>query len=165
MSAIIRPAKISDAPNIAEIYNHYIENDTSTFETSVLSVRQTADRIAAVAARHPYFVYENGGLVWGFCYAHPWKERAAYAATWEDSVYVHPHRRGEGIGGALLARLLEACRTQEECRVLIACITADNIPSIHLHKKFGFEKASHFREVGIKFGRTLDIEDYELILA
>ena len=99
----------------------------------------------------------------GYCYAHPWKERAAFANTFETTVYVAHGSGGRGIGTSLMQRLIEACR-DKGCRVLVACITGCNEPSIALHKKLGFVQASHFHNVGYKFGRWLDVVDLEMQL-
>lgn len=47
---------------------------------------------------------------------------------------------------------------------LVACITADNEPSRRLFESIGFRRVSHFEQVGRKFGRWLDVVDYELLL-
>lgn len=98
-----------------------------------------------------------------YAYAHPWKERAAYAATWETTVYADHACVRRGLGTALMRVLIDRCRRQG-CRVLIACITGCNAPSIAMHSKLGFFRASHFKGVGMKMGRTLDVVDYELRL-
>ena len=38
-----------------------------------------------------------------------------------------------------------------------ACDFRDNIASLRLHERLGFERVAHFREVGWKFGRWLDL--------
>lgn len=160
----IRPAKTSDAESIAAIYNRYITRSTATFEVDTLSVAEMEARIRAIAASHPYYIYEAEGRVAGYCYAHPWKERAAYAHTWETTVYVAPEQRGHGIGSQLMRRLIADCRERGLCRSLIACITGNNEASIAMHERLGFERVSHFKKVGYKFGQWLDIVDYQLEL-
>lgn len=160
---MIRKPTIQDAPAIADIYNHYIAETVVTFETKPLTVEQMGDRIAQLMFSFPYFVYEEDGKVLGYCYAHPWKERAAFSRSWETSVYVDASAQRRGIASALMKVLIEACR-KEEVHALIACLTEPNEPSAALHRKLGFVKVSHFKEVGRKFGRWLDVADYELIL-
>lgn len=70
---------------------------------------------------------------------------------------------GEGIAGALMQRLIEDCR-KRGCKVLIADITAENEGSRRFHERLGFTQVSHFRQVGRKFGRWLDVIDYQLNL-
>ena len=77
--------------------------------------------------------------------------------------YGDPGLQKRGTGEALMRKLIEECR-HRGFHSLIACITADNRPSIALHEKLGFRKVSGFKEVGMKFGRWLDVEDYQLLL-
>lgn len=157
----VRPAE--DAAAITAIYNRYIEETTISFETEPLTVEAMQQRIEAIAATHPYVVYERDGRLLGYCYAHAWKERAAYAQTLETTVYLAPDALRQGIGTALMQRLISDCR-KRDVHVLVACITGDNEASIRLHERLGFRRASTFHEVGRKFGRWLDVVDMELCL-
>ena len=48
---------------------------------------------------------------------------------------------------------------------IVAGIEATNEASIALHKKFGFIEVAHFKEVGFKFNRWMDLKFLELIVA
>ena len=120
-------------------------------------------RIVQISSKYPYFVYETDGIVVGYCYAHAWKERAAYRYTAETTVYLSPAYKGRGIGTLLMQKLIEECRNKNY-RALIACITDDNTASKSLHIRLGFKQVSHFKKVGLKFDRWLDVVDYELLL-
>jgi len=52
----------------------------------------------------------------------------------------------------------------EGYHALIACITEGNDASNSLHLGLGFKQVSHFEKVGMKFGRWLDVLDFELLL-
>lgn len=160
---MIRFVEDRDVRRITEIYNRYITEGVETFETEPLTEERMAQRVKEIAATCPYIVYEENGVVEGYCYAHPWKERAAFANTFETTVYVAHGSGGRGIGSSLMRRLIEECR-RKGCRVLVACITGCNEPSIALHKKLGFVQVSHFHNVGYKFGRWLDVVDLEMQL-
>ncbi|MCI5710983.1 MAG: N-acetyltransferase family protein [Prevotella sp.] len=160
---MIRPVRLDDAKCITDIYNHYVLNTTVTFETAALSVEDMAKRIETISAHWPYFVYEEEGEIMGYCYVHPWKERAAYAHTWEVTIYLKPGALHHHAGTAMMEHLIETCR-KTDCRALIACITEENTTSLSFHGKMGFKKVSHFKEVGQKFGRWLDVTDMELLL-
>lgn len=160
---MIRRVTSADAVSIVEIYNRYVIDSEISFETEPLSVEAMRQRIAAIAAEYPYFVYEDEEGIAGYCYAHAWKERAAYCHTWETTVYLTPGREGQGIGSQLMMQLIEACRAAG-CHALVACITADNERSCALHRRLGFEQVSSFREVGRKHGKWLGVVDYELLL-
>ncbi len=157
----LRPC--DDAGAITEIYNHYILHSDATFETEPLSVGQMGERLAAFAPHYPCLVDCEGDELRGYCYAHLWKERAAYAHTWEATVYIAPAHVGKGIGQRLMERLIEECR-QAGCHALVSCLTAGNQASEALHAKLGFARVSHFPQVGRKFDRWLDVVDYELML-
>ena len=160
---MIRNVKSSDAKAIAGIYNDYILNTTISFETEPLTVEQMQLRIEEIASHCPYIVWEEAGEIAGYCYAHPWKERAAYHNTLETTIYLSPKYFRKGIGTKLMLRLIDDCRKMG-FKVLIACITANNDISIEMHRRLGFKKVSHFNQVGEKLGQTLDVVDMQLIL-
>ena len=161
---MIRPIRIEDAAAVAAIYNHYIEHSTATFDTEPLSDRQMLSRLEAIVGRRPGYVsLSEAGEFQGYAYAHPWKEKAAYRYTLETTIYLAPRLVGQGIGRALLSHLVEGCR-REGYRSLIACITQGNVASEVLHRKMGFRPVSRFVQVGTKFGRWIDVADYQLLL-
>ena len=47
---------------------------------------------------------------------------------------------------------------------IVSGIDATNDASLRLHASFGFKEVAHFREVGHKFGRWLDLKFLQLIL-
>ena len=153
----------SDVMDITEIYSWYVENTTATFELIPLSSNKMLERIKNIADRFPYFVWEEGGEILGYCYAHTWKSFPAYDITVETTVYLRPEVKGRGIGKKLMTRLIEECR-QRGFENLIACITSENEESCLFHEYLGFHPVSHFHKVGRKFGRLLDVTDYEMPL-
>ncbi|WP_455593544.1 N-acetyltransferase family protein [Bacteroides sp.] len=160
---MIRPVELSDAKAIADIYNEYVINSVATFETEPVSENEMRKRVSEISSHFPYLVYEQGGMVAGYCYAHAWKEKSAYKYTLETTVYLSPQFQGKGIGKQLMEKLIDECR-KGGYRVLIACITVDNEASNSMHLKLGFKQVSLFEKVGVKFGRQLDVADYELLL-
>lgn len=159
----LRPVRPDDAEGIADIYNEYVERTTVSFETEAVSADEMRRRIGALAPAFPYFVAEDGEGIAGYCYAHPWKERAAYARTLETTVYLSPRHMGCGLGRRLMAELIGECR-RRGAHALVACVTADNERSIAFHEGLGFRRVSLFREVGRKFDRWLDVADLQLLL-
>lgn len=164
MKGTIRKVRPGDALDILNIYNHYIKDTVITFETELLTKEEMCTRIINITAHFPYFVYasEEDGIL-GYCYAHTWKARAAYQATVETTVYLRPGCSGHGIGRELMEVLLDSLR-KRPFHVAIACITYPNEASIRLHEQLGFRKVAHYDEVGYKFGRLLDVGDWQLIL-
>lgn len=163
---MIRYRKVTpgDAAEICRIYNPFVTDTTVSFEQEPLSVDDMAQRIRDISAHFPYIVCEvDGGRIAGYCYVHPWKERAAYGGTMETTIYLDNDYKHRGIAQKLMAMLVDECR-HNGYHSLIACITADNAESCRFHEKIGFTLVSHFKAVGHKFGRELDVVDYQLIL-
>ncbi len=160
---MIREVTPDDAAAVAAIYNPFVTDTAITFETEPVSVPEMRSRIEELSACYPYYVYEDGGEVLGYCYLHPWKPRAAYSRTWEVTIYLSPRAQGRGVGTEMLRRLIADARSQGVI-ALIACITQGNEHSIGFHKHLGFRQVSLFEKVGYKFGKMLDVVDLELVL-
>ena len=160
---MIRYVTQRDVKRITEIYNDYIINTTISFEVKPLTEDEMRNRIESVLAHGPFLVWEEDGEIAGYCYAHPWKERAAYHNTLETTVYLAPQYFRRGIGTQLMRELINQCRVNN-IKVLIACITANNEASIKMHEALGFKQVSYFSQVGEKFGQWLDVIDMQLTL-
>ena len=158
MSAVtIRAAAVDDAAAIAAIYNHYVCETVVTFEEEPVDSGEMATRIGQVAdAGLPWLVAERAGVVVGFAYAAPWKERSAYRYSVECTVYLAPGLEGRGIGSALYSALFELL-AQAGVHAVIAGIALPNERSVALHENFGMTKVAQFKEVGFKFGRWVDV--------
>jgi L-amino acid N-acyltransferase len=160
----VRLAEVGDADAIRAIYNTEVRTATSTFD---LVPRSLAEQERWLAARSGAFsaivaVDEQGRLL-GFGSLSPYQERVAYRTTVEDSVYVDPARQGEGIGTALLTRLVEIARSSG-FHTVVARIEASGTASRALHARCGFELVGIEREVGRKFNRWLDVAVMQLML-
>ncbi|MCL9999451.1 MAG: N-acetyltransferase family protein [Erythrobacter sp.] len=154
--AAIRPAYEGDAQAIAAIYAWHVANGTATFDTAAPDAAAWAEKIADFAARgHPFLVAERGGAVVAYAYAGRFRDRAAYAHTCEDSIYISHDARGQGIGSALLPALIDAARASGFAQML-GVIGGGEPASVALHAKCGFVHAGRMRNVGKKFGRLLD---------
>ncbi len=163
MHFIIRPFAPTDNSDITDIYNYYIQNSVITFETDPVSQETMLQRIESITADFPCLVYVEDDRIVGYCYVHAWKEKRAYRYTVENTIYVSPRHQGKGIGKELLAALINECQAAG-FHSLIACITEGNEASNRLHEKFGFKQVSRFTKVGYKFGRWLDVLDFQLLL-
>jgi len=163
MPARIRAAIPEDVPAIAAIYNHAVAQSTATFDTQEKSAPEMQQWFESHGKRHPVLVAETEGSVRGWAALSPWSDRAAYADTAENSVYVHESARGRGIGKALLAALIEAARKQV-LHSIIARVAEGNPASDSLHLAAGFTPVGTMREVGRKFGKWIDVRIYQLML-
>jgi phosphinothricin acetyltransferase len=152
----IRPACREDAQAIAAIYAWHVANGTATFDTEAPDTGAWVAKLADFAPRgFPFLVAERGGVVVAYAYAARFRDRAAYAHTCEDSIYVAHDARGGGIGSALLPALIEAARGAGFAQ-MIAVVGGGEPASVALHAKCGFVHAGRMRNVGKKFGRLLD---------
>ena len=152
----IRPAAPTDAPAIAAIYGHHVAHGTASFDTIPRTDADTAAKILECSARGwPFLVAELDGPVAGYAYATQFRDRPAYAATCENSIYVAPAAIGQGVGTRLLAALVEAAEAAG-FRQMIAVVGGADPRSMALHLKAGFVEAGRMRSVGRKFGRWLD---------
>ena len=152
----IRPAAAGDAAAIAAIYAHHVAHGTATFDTEAPDAAYWADRIAGLAAQGaPFLVIERDGALAGYAYASRFRDRAAYARTCEDSIYLRADCLGQGLGRALLGALVEAAR-DAGFEQMIAVVGGGEAASVALHARLGFVQAGRMRNVGFKFGRRLD---------
>lgn len=158
----IRNAELDDALQIAEIYNYYVLNTHSNFEIDSVSPDEMRKRIEEISANYPYLVYIEEDKIIGYAYAAQYKTRAAYQNSVEISVYVKNGVRQKGIGTSLYAKLFEELR-KTDFHAIIAGIALPNEASVRLHEKFGMEKVAHFKEVGFKLNRWIDVGYWELI--
>jgi phosphinothricin acetyltransferase len=160
----IRPAEASDAEALMAIYNPVVETSTATFDLVPRTLDQQLDWLADRSGARIVLVAEaDDGAVAGYAAISPYRERAAYATTVEDSVYVHPDHQGRGVGRLLLEAMVETARAHG-FHAMMARIVADHEASIALHSVCGFEIVGHEREVGRKFGRWLDVTLMERLL-
>jgi L-amino acid N-acyltransferase YncA len=158
---MIRLAKSEDAEAIAKIYNHYIESTAITFEETSLSVDEMSSRMGGSKSDLPWFVYELDGTVVGYAYAGQWNQRAAYRHSCEVSIYLDHDAIGKGIGRRLYRHLIDDLR-QRGIHVIIGGVALPNPASVALHESLGFEKVAHYREVGRKFGKWIDVGYWQL---
>lgn len=146
---IIRPALVSDASSIIDIYAPYILNTAVSFETEVPTIEDFSKRIITNQELLPWLVFETGGTIAGYAYASKHRERAAYQWSVESSVYVTNDFQHKGIATKLYLTLFEILKYQG-CRNVYAGVTLPNEKSIHFHKKMGFNKIADYTNIGYK---------------
>jgi phosphinothricin acetyltransferase len=154
---LVRPSTEADIAAIARIYAHHVLHGLASFEEVPPDAAELAARRKEVLTHGlPYLTAEQAGDIVGYCYAAPYRARSAYRFTIEDSVYIDAGRVGQGIGRALLKRLIELCE-EGPWRQMIAVIgDSENHPSIRLHAAEGFRMIGTHPAVGLKFGRWVD---------
>lgn len=160
---MIRKVDIPDAERISSIYNQYIETSTATFEENPHTADEVAARIRKITEDYPWIVFEEQGNVIGYTYADKWKERSAYRHSVETAIYLDPKHHGKGIGTELKGAIIDILRN-EGFHCVISGIALPNPASVALCEKHGFKKMAHFKEVGYKFGKWIDVAYWQLIL-
>ncbi len=160
----IRNAIENDLPEILEIYNEVILNTTAVYDYKPHTLEMRRQWFNTKKEQgFPVFVAEENGKVVGLSSIGPFRAWAAYKYSVENSVYVAKDCRGRGIAGLLIPPLIDAAKSLQ-MHTIIASIDATNEASLKLHRHFGFEEVAHFRQVGFKFGRWLDLKFLQLIL-
>jgi phosphinothricin acetyltransferase len=162
-SIIIRPALETDLKAINDIYNHYVLHSTCTYQEEPETSEGRHHWFTHHGDKHPITVAVANTEILGWGSLSAYHVRSAYRRTVENSVYVHHQHHRRGIGSLLLKDLIARARKLGH-RVIIAAIDADQPGSIALHAKFKFKKVGHFKELGYKFGRWLDVVYMELPL-
>ena len=161
---IVRHATQHDLPQILEIYNDIIKNTTAVYYYEPHTLEMRGQWFMEKEEKgFPVFVAEEDGVILGMSTIGPYRVPTAYQFSVENTVHVAADARGRGVGKLLMAPIIEAAR-EMKMHAIIAGIDAGNEVSLHLHKSFGFEEVAHFKEVGYKFGRWLDLKFLELIL-
>jgi L-amino acid N-acyltransferase YncA len=154
----IREAREDDVPDLQAIYAHHVLHGTGTFEEEPPPVEEMAARFHEVVDRgFTWLVAVDATGILGFGYYAPFRDRSAYRFTVEDSIYVREDVRGQGVGKALVARLIELA-TAAGLRQMIAVIgDSENVGSIGVHATLGFHIVGTMKSTGIKFDRWLDV--------
>ncbi|HEY2727495.1 MAG TPA: GNAT family N-acetyltransferase [Parafilimonas sp.] len=160
----IRTATESDLQQTLNIYNEIIANSTAIFQYESQTLEMRKAWFAEKQEKNfPVFIAEENNTVVGFSTFGQFRNWQAYKYSVENSVYVKADCRGKGIGKLLLQPLIDAAK-EMQLHTIIAGIVADNEASIALHKQFGFVEAAHFKQVGYKFDKWLDLKFLQLML-
>ena len=160
----IRPAGASDAPAIADIYRPAVVGSPISFEYDAPHAEEMGRRIAQLTPRFPWLVSEVDGIVMGYAYAGPHRERHAYQWSVDVSAYVHADARRAGVARALYSSLF-AVLVLQGFRNACAGITLPNDASVGFHTALGFTPVGVYRKVGYKLGAWHDVGWFERELA
>lgn len=153
----LRAATATDAKEIAEIYNYYVINSVVTFDIEKTTEKTWLEKLEYLNGLElPFIVAQSGsGNILGFAYVAPWRAKAAYKRTVEDTIYLRPAAIGKRLGTKLLAELIVLSK-EAGVREIVAVISDKGAdPSIALHEAFGFKRQGHLAKVGFKFNRWL----------
>lgn len=160
----LRNATVADAEALRTIYNREVEETTHTFDLEPRTLSEQQDWIREREGALGVLVAEVDGEVAGFASLSPYRPRAAYRTSVENSVYVAESARGAGVGRALMEELIDVA-TQRGFHTIIARISGGHEASIGLHQACGFTIVGTERQVGRKFGKWLDVVVMQRMLA
>lgn len=155
--------KEEDLLVVKEIYDYYVLNSTATFHKEKVTIQELKDSIPICHNKYKSFIIKYNQSVCGFCYISQYKKRQAYDRTAEITIYLKPEFFRKGIGVQTI-KMLENNSFKNGIKVLIGIISEENNSSIKLFEKCGFEKCGHYKQVGEKFNKILDVVAYQKVL-
>lgn len=157
------PTREQDLEAVLTLYNYYIATSTATFSIEPLEMDEMKRIMFSGIVRYPSFCIYEDQVFLGYVLLNRYKPREAYDQTAEVTIYLAPEAIGKGIGKQALT-FIEGFAKDNAFRALLAVVCAENEESIRLFKKFDYFQCGHFREVGKKFNRILDIYVYEKLI-
>ncbi|MGC4034843.1 MAG: GNAT family N-acetyltransferase [Chitinophagaceae bacterium] len=164
MNLKIRIATENDLQQMLSIYNDIILHTTAVYDYEPHTMEMRKEWFDTKEKQgFPVFVAEENGVILGFSSIGPFRAWAGYKYSVENSIYVKNDCRGKGVGKLLLQPLIDATK-ELKMHTIIAGIDATNEASLRLHKLFGFEEVAHFKQVGWKFDRWLDLKFLQKIV-
>ena len=132
---------------VSEIFAQGIATTNATLETSVPTWPEW-DARHLPACR---LVGLRGGEVLGWAALSAVSSRQVYRGVAEVSVYIAERARGQGMGAALLDKLIEESE-RNGIWTLQAGILVENVASIRLHEKAGFRIVGWRERIGSMHG-------------
>lgn len=157
----IRIARQEDLSSLLEIYNYEVVNGTATLDLHPRTLDEWQIWFDEHnVENHPLIVGEIDGIIAGYASLSAYRAKEAYKSTVELSIYVSPEHRHHGVASQLMKAILDMAWEDERTHTVVSVITAGNEASAHLHDKFGFTFCGRIPEVGEKFGKYLDIDNY-----
>jgi phosphinothricin acetyltransferase len=165
IQVIIRKAQLEDLPELLEIYNYEVKNGVATFDLEPKTLEERRVWFDAHnVGNHPLIVAEIDGNVAGYASLSMYREKEAYSATVELSIYISPDYRNRHVATRLMEVILDMARKDDTIHNVVSVITSGNEASTRLHEKFDFTFCGTMPEVGTKFGKMLSIDNYVLLV-
>ena len=174
----IRTVRAEDLDRIIKLFNREVMGGVNIFRFAPLDAEAArrwwklhgSGRYQALVAEHPGTPGEHPGTpgehprnrdtgspqVVGWAAFAPHSAYEGYDRTAEISVWVDAPFRGQGIGKVLMRSLLATCHDRN-LRTIVSRIEASNLASLRLHESIGFTHVGVLKDVGEKFGRSLDV--------
>jgi L-amino acid N-acyltransferase YncA len=143
MDFVLDDMNPGDWDQVCRVYGEGIATGHATFEAGAPAWEEWD----AGHLKRPRLVARAGNLVLGWAALSPVSGRCVYAGVAEVSLYVGATYRGQGVGSALLAALIDA---SEEAGIwtLQGGIFPENAASLGLVKKHGFREVGRREHLG-----------------
>jgi phosphinothricin acetyltransferase len=164
MDIIFEEMKEAHLGEVLSIYTYYVLNTTATFHTQVPNESQMREIVFSGNPRYPSYVIRGLDGICGYVLLSRFSKREAYDETAEVAIYLKPDSIGQGIGSEAI-KFIEGEALKQHIHVLLAIICGENEQRIGLFERCGYEKCAHYKEVGKKFGRRLDIVACQKIIS
>ena len=165
MNLTIRYTQKSDLSALLDIYNYEVVNGTATFDLNPKSLADWEKWLEEHSVgNHFALTALVDDTPVGYATLSGYREKEAYIQTTELSVYVHPDYRGRGIATQLINETVAIARARGDVHTIVSVITGSNEASLKMHEKLGFTYGGTLYQVGEKFGKLMDIVNYQLIL-
>ena len=152
--------KESDLKSVLDLYNYYVTNTTVTFQIKPASIDDLKGSLFIDHPRYKSIIIKCDNDICGYCFFTQYRKKEAYDNTAEVGIYLKSGYKGRGIGRQAIS-LVEQKARDSGIKVLLAFISGNNKESIGFFEKLGYGKCAHFRNVGEKFGKRLDVVAYE----
>jgi phosphinothricin acetyltransferase len=154
---MIHPITPNDIEAVTAIYNYYITNTIVSFEEESISTNEMNQRVHSVlSSGFPWLVAEQADEIIGYAYANRWNVRTAYKYSAEVTVYLSNLNTLNGWGTKLYDELFTELKAMS-IHTVIGGISLPNPASVALHEKCGMTKVAHYKEVGYKFNKWIDV--------
>lgn len=160
MKVTFKPIEKADLPAVTAIYNYYVENSTATFHLQPVTVQEMETTLQLNHPLYRSFVVLYDGVICGFCYLGQFRKKEAYDISAEVTLYIQHDFTGKKIGVEVLT-FMENIAKELGLKNLVGVITSENSGSLKLFDRSGYFKCGHLKNIGIKFGRALDVISYQ----
>ena len=162
---IFKEANLHDLNFVLDLYNYYILNTTATFDYEKITVEELQARLSFNNKKYKTFLVCDrvDHDIIGFCFLTQFRKKPAYDKSAEIGIYLKPEKTGQKLGHTII-KFLEEYARENQLEVIIASISGENVNSISLFTKMGYERCAHFKKIAVKFNRRLDLIQYEKIL-
>lgn len=161
---MIRLMEEKDLPEVLDIYNDIILTSKAVYRYETQSLEEKKQWFKEQqASNNPLLVFDENGAVVGFATYSQFRPYPGYKYTMEHSMYVHRDHYQKGIATKLMLELIRIAQ-EHGIKTLIAGIDGENIGSIKVHEKLGFEYVGTIKNAGYKFEQWLDLVFYQLQL-